>query len=423
MNRQQSTPEQGPQIPAEIVFALDDVGLAQLAANAQAHARVDLRGVSEVAGQGLQLQERRFSFDTSLLLGSGAQISPLEGGAGWLVSGVDPIIFFPRSPDFRGALGITGQSSLGFPPESVKPHWLPEFPASLAVVLNRPLEIISGWQRLPNDEIAEKTAGLAERYPHRELLPLLTSVDSDDVVCLERGRGDRLVVIHDFSSAGLEESAVFDSPAQFAATMDTELAAKYHAALLSMLDDQRYVRGINWGAARPGHPEGTIAAHISELTENLRAIMGDLSQVEYEKAQIFIHAHDTFKGEAEKGARILDPKSHASLARSFVETRLGETALSAVIQYHDELYALWRGEVRNGSLDSDRYNTLVEKISDWDTFVTTKLVDSITSGKDIAPTVWALKLIESDERIKLSFDPWQRLNKILASRGMDTIEI
>lgn len=418
---QEQSIDQGPRLPGEIVFAVSGEGLTDLAASAQASARVSLHALDEEgADTPSETQGRRFSFDTALLLRAGAQISPSEDG-GWLVSGVDPIIFFPQSPDFRSALGLSAQPGAGLPGDAVRPEWLPEFPPSLGIVMNKPLDPVSGWHRMTDSEIVERAAGLLERYPSRTLLPLFTSLDSDDVICLERGRGDRFIVIHDHSTPGFEENFAFESPAHFARVLEAELAAKYHTALLSCMDDDRYVQGINWGAARPGHPEGTVGAHIYELVENLRAIKSDLTPSEFERAQLFIHTHDTFKGEAQKGARILDPKSHASLARAFVEARLGETSMSGIIQFHDELYALWQSEQRNGRLDSDRYNRLVERIADWDMFVTTKLIDSITVGKDIEPTAWALRLIEADNRIKLSFDPWDRMSKILESRGMPPV--
>jgi hypothetical protein len=182
-------------------------------------------------------------------------------------------------------------------------------------------------------------------------------------------------------------------------------AEKYETALSRMLEDTRYQSGVSWGERRSGHPEGSVAAHIAELIKNVDAITDDLDDVDLAKLMIFVHTHDTFKSVSRKGAKIADPDSHSSLARSFVEEFIGETELSAIIQHHDVLYSIWRGKSRDGHLDRDRMQFLIADIKDWDLFMTTKIVDNVTTGKDLNPTLWAINLISSDPQISLSFSP------------------
>src|SRR5690349_13088325 len=89
-----------------------------------------------------------------------------------------------------------------------------------------------------------------------------------------------------------------------------------------ILKDQRYKTNLAWGKPRPGHPEGTIRAHIAELESNLEALIPEISagisEIQYWKLKILIHVHDTFKAEAKKGVAISDTRSHASLDRQFL---------------------------------------------------------------------------------------------------------
>src|ERR1700730_17677216 len=96
------------------------------------------------------------------------------------------------------------------------------------------------------------------------------------------------------------------------------MAMDYKAAFQAVIKDSRYQKNLHWGEARPGHPEGTVRAHIAEIESNLEALRPKLSDVDYWKLKLLIHTHDSFKGEAEAGVAITDSKSHASLAREFL---------------------------------------------------------------------------------------------------------
>ncbi len=197
-----------------------------------------------------------------------------------------------------------------------------------------------------------------------------------------------------------------------------KILEKYQAAFIHIKEDPRYQEGIRWGQKRPGHPEGSVGAHIEELELNAAAIKSTLDPLHTLKLKIFIHTHDTFKFQARKGARISEPDSHASLARAFVEEYLGETDLSAILQHHDVLFSLWRAHQRHGHLDQGRMEQLISEVKDWDLFMTTKLVDNLTLGKDLKPTVWAVDLAEEHPRIELPPEVRSRMNKIIAEREL-----
>src|SRR5690242_5079879 len=110
------------------------------------------------------------------------------------------------------------------------------------------------------------------------------------------------VVVFRVCFAAVQESPVID----------------YKAAFQAVLNDSRYKKNLDWGEARPGHPEGTVRAHLAEIEPNLEALRPKLTDEDYWKLKLLVHTHDSFKAESQPGVAITDPKSHASLAREFL---------------------------------------------------------------------------------------------------------
>jgi len=167
----------------------------------------------------------------------------------------------------------------------------------------------------------------------------------------------------------------------------------YKQMLDSIKRDPRYQRNLDWGKARPGHPEGTIRAHIAELERNLEVIRPKLTEIDYWRLKVLIHTHDTFKGEAQLGAPITAPNSHASLARAFLAEFCDDTDALAMVQYHDEPFALWRQFASSGKFNQRRLNTLLASIRDWNLFLAFNIVDGCTQGKDRDNLRWFLRQV------------------------------
>src|SRR5687767_2506628 len=119
-------------------------------------------------------------------------------------------------------------------------------------------------------------------------------------------------------------------------------AMDYRQAFEAVIVDPRYRANLDWGTPRSGHPEGTVRAHIAEIEPNLERLRSKLSDDDYWKLKLLIHTHDSFKAESKTGTAITDPQSHASLARAFLETYCDDADLLAMVQYHDEPFALFR---------------------------------------------------------------------------------
>jgi len=163
----------------------------------------------------------------------------------------------------------------------------------------------------------------------------------------------------------------------------------------TITSDPRYQRNLDWGESRPGHPEGTVRAHIAEVDGNLETLRAKVSDTDYWRLRVLIHTHYTFKGEAERGVPITAPKSHASLARTFLAEFCDDTDMQAMVQYHDEPFALWRQFEAKGKFNQERLTALLTSIRDWNIFLAFNIVDGCTEGKGREPLRWFFQQVAS----------------------------
>jgi len=168
----------------------------------------------------------------------------------------------------------------------------------------------------------------------------------------------------------------------------------YQKALEAIQSDPRYQKNLDWGESRPGHPEGTVRAHIEEIERNLETLRSLLSELEYWKLKLMMHTHDTFKSEAAQGVAITDPRSHASIAREFQANFCPDPDLLAMVQYHDEPFALWRQFEAKGKYNQDRLAALIQNIKDWNLFLAFNIVDGCTEGKSREPLHWFFREVQ-----------------------------
>lgn len=164
---------------------------------------------------------------------------------------------------------------------------------------------------------------------------------------------------------------------------------------------------LTFGDPRPGHTEGSIQSHIHQLNRNLLGVVEILysnkfgpmiSAAQFDKLQILIMCHDSFKKDAQPGVAINDPNSHASLARAYLETLTSDRDLLEMVQRHDEPFAIFKKWKSSGELPTARCQALLNAILDLDTFFLFQVIDNTTLGKiegtTISPTGWFLKQAE-----------------------------
>ena len=162
----------------------------------------------------------------------------------------------------------------------------------------------------------------------------------------------------------------------------------YQKIFGAVVQDPRYLANLDWGESRDGHPEGTVRSHISEIEQNLERLRSKLTETDYWKLKLLVHTHDSFKAESQPGVPISDPKSHASIARSFLSTHCEDADLLAMVQYHDEPFALYRQVETKGKYNQERLRALLNAIRDWNLFLAFNIIDGCTLGKSRAPLDW-----------------------------------
>lgn len=162
----------------------------------------------------------------------------------------------------------------------------------------------------------------------------------------------------------------------------------YTSVFYAVTADPRYLENLDWGEPRHGHPEGTVRAHIAELERNLKRLRRRLSADDVDKLRVLIHVHDTFKADAKSGVPIVDPRSHATLARTFLAEFCDDADLLAMVQFHDEPFALWQQIVNTGAYNPDRLAALIDAIQDWNLFLAFLIIDGCTAGKSREPLRW-----------------------------------
>jgi hypothetical protein len=155
-----------------------------------------------------------------------------------------------------------------------------------------------------------------------------------------------------------------------------------------IVSDPRYLKNIEYGEPRSGHPEGKVKYHIAELEEILEKFAPRISDEQYWKLKFLIHVHDAFKANAIPNSRIENPNSHASLARKFASEFTDDADLLNMLQFHDVNFALWKEYAATGSYDFERFSRLLDTIVDWDLFLIFLLIDGSSIGKDPEKLRW-----------------------------------
>src|SRR5258707_655446 len=127
---------------------------------------------------------------------------------------------------------------------------------------------------------------------------------------------------------------------------------------------------------------------MAEFDRTLKSLRHNLSERDYWRLRVIIHTHDTFKAEAQPGVPIPAPHSHASLARAFLAEFCDDADMLAMVQYHDEPFALWRQFASKAKFNEDRLTALLTRVHDWNVFLAFNIVDGCTDGKDRESLRW-----------------------------------
>ncbi|MEZ4985798.1 MAG: HD domain-containing protein [Saprospiraceae bacterium] len=109
-----------------------------------------------------------------------------------------------------------------------------------------------------------------------------------------------------------------------------------------LLEQPQVQEGLMWGLPRYGHPEGEVYKHVKEVLSNIERLSPLINKEERERLRLVAFVHDTFKFLEDKTEPRNWHKHHAVLARRFMEGFTEDVVLLNIIQYHDEIYYIWR---------------------------------------------------------------------------------
>jgi hypothetical protein len=171
-----------------------------------------------------------------------------------------------------------------------------------------------------------------------------------------------------------------------AITPETELEER-------IIHDPAWVEGAVWGRPRPGHPEGSVAAHIVEVLANVDRVA--LDPADRERLRLIALVHDAFKHEVDRERPRTGGNHHAMLARRFAERYIRDPEVLEVIELHDEAYNAWAMGSRRGNWEraDARALRLLDRLGDsvglYERFYR---ADNETGSKDRAPWDWFVKL-------------------------------
>lgn len=144
--------------------------------------------------------------------------------------------------------------------------------------------------------------------------------------------------------------------------------------------------GLGWGKPRPGHPEGSVGAHVAHLLEAIdeRGETGERRRL----LRFVALVHDSFKYRVHEWLPKTGANHHAARARAFAERFVDDEAVLAVIELHDRPYSLWRKMRRHGTLDEAGFERMMARVPDPELLLAFVELDGGTEGKRPEPIAW-----------------------------------
>ena len=163
-------------------------------------------------------------------------------------------------------------------------------------------------------------------------------------------------------------------PVHMAASITPETALER-----TLLADPRLQAGLDWGAARFGHPEGRVRAHVAAM---LAAIPSD--DPFRHDLRLLALVHDSFKSEVQPDQPWSAENDHAMLARRFAARYTTDERLLTTLQLHDEPYWIWQ----NSQAPEKALQPFLKQLPDQELFARFVELDAANEGKDLSFLWW-----------------------------------
>lgn len=156
-----------------------------------------------------------------------------------------------------------------------------------------------------------------------------------------------------------------------------------------ILTDLEWQEGTAWGTPRPGHPEGSVAAHIQEVLANIDREALDAD--DRERLRVVALVHDTFKYRVRRDRPRTGANHHAVIARRFAERYTDDHELLELVELHDEAYNAWLKGHRGGdwAAAEARARRLLDRLgASLPLYLRFYRADARTGNKSSAPLAW-----------------------------------
>ncbi len=167
----------------------------------------------------------------------------------------------------------------------------------------------------------------------------------------------------------------------------------------AIVSDPEWREGVRWGRPRRGHPEGGVLAHVHEVLANVERDAASPEQ--RARLRVIALVHDAFKSRVDRGRPKAGSNHHATIARRFAERHLDDAGVLAVIEHHDEPYAIWRRGDRTGDWEEAdrRARALIDLLGgDLDLFLSFYRADNATGDKTDEDLRWFESLARPSPR-------------------------
>ena len=153
-----------------------------------------------------------------------------------------------------------------------------------------------------------------------------------------------------------------------------------------LAQDPVLLEGWAWGKPRPGHPEGSVGAHVADLLRTIEH-WGEQGKRRSELRFISL-VHDALKFEVKYRLPRTGENHHAMRARRVAEAYTDDERLLATIELHDRAYGIWRKSSRRGADANERLAAMCDRVPDPDLFLRFVELDGSTEGKNPEPVKW-----------------------------------
>lgn len=162
-----------------------------------------------------------------------------------------------------------------------------------------------------------------------------------------------------------------------------------------LLRDEAFLRGLQWGKPRFGHPEGSVCKHVREVLDNIDRL--SISAATRERLRLIAFTHDTFKYQERRGYPRDWSMHHGVIAREFLQNFTEDEGVLKVLQWHDEAFYSWRSIYLYQRPEEGwhRLRRLLERMGDdLELFYLFFKCDTETGDKEQAPLRWFEEVVE-----------------------------